>query len=134
MKFFADASFLYNTYYPGQAHAALAHRLWTRWDFRVVSSAAAVLEFRLGSIGKRKTKMVGTLSSGTNNREKLRRLLSIGKNFFPDLNRLFFSKAGLFNLICWMVCMSLPPNKPARLTFSVLIFSRGSEHLPAWLG
>ena len=49
MIIFADASFLYNNYYQAQAHAETARRFWRR-DISVVSSAAAILEFRLGSI------------------------------------------------------------------------------------
>lgn len=50
MKIFADASFLYNAYYPGQAFSTVAKRIWDRTDLRLMASAAVILEFRVGSL------------------------------------------------------------------------------------
>jgi predicted nucleic acid-binding protein len=47
---FADASFLYNRYYPGESHSALARKIWERWNPSIISSAAAFSEFRMGVI------------------------------------------------------------------------------------
>jgi hypothetical protein len=50
MKFFADASFLYNVYYPEQVFSVAARRLWHREALKVHTTIAAVLEFRLGAL------------------------------------------------------------------------------------
>jgi predicted nucleic acid-binding protein len=50
MKIFADASFLYNVYYPAQTFSALARRFWDRAGLRITASVAVVLEFRIGAL------------------------------------------------------------------------------------
>ena len=50
MKVFADASFLYNAYYPEQVFSSLAQRLWQRGDLRINASIAVILEFRIGAL------------------------------------------------------------------------------------
>jgi len=50
VKFFADASFLYNIYYPEQTFSTAARRLWQREQLRVHASIAVILEFRLGAL------------------------------------------------------------------------------------
>lgn len=54
MKFFADASFLYNAYCPDQAFAAIARRLRNQFSIKV--SVAVILEFKLGALWNDKYK------------------------------------------------------------------------------
>ena len=48
MKFFADASYLGNVYYPGGDFAGIAQRL--RKSIRAIYSPAVRIEFRLGAL------------------------------------------------------------------------------------
>jgi len=50
VRFFADASFLYNVYYPGEAFCVPAKRLWQRGKLVVHATIAVILEFRIGAL------------------------------------------------------------------------------------
>ncbi len=54
MKIFADASFLYNLYYPGQSLSVMARRFWESGNLRINASVPVILEFRIGSLWNEK--------------------------------------------------------------------------------